>query len=155
MTQAIEIPQVTNQSAPATTCVAVCIATYRRPDGLRRLLHALEQLEFRVSALPSVYVVVVDNDPSVGAGFQVCNEIHDFRWKLQALREQRKGISFARNTAMHRALELGADAIVFIDDDEVPEPEWLEGYCRCIALRERKLSPGLSSPGLRSRFPLG
>lgn len=130
MTKAIEISQVMSPSAPATASVAICIATYRRPDGLRRLLHALEQLEFQASAVPTVCVIVVDNDSSLAAGFRVCQEIRDFRWKLEALREERKGISFARNRAMHRALELGVDAIVFIDDDEVPEPEWLEGLLR-------------------------
>jgi glycosyltransferase involved in cell wall biosynthesis len=43
------------------------------------------------------------------------------------VREERKGISFARNRALRQALDLGADAIVFIDDDEVPDPEWLDG----------------------------
>ena len=41
--------------------VSVCIATYRRPEGLRRLLESLE-----AQALPedfSVEIVVVDNDP--------------------------------------------------------------------------------------------
>jgi GT2 family glycosyltransferase len=114
------------QPAQAALRVAVCIATHRRPEGLRRLLEALEKLEFRRSDIPSVCVIVVDNDSSRSEGLRVCTEMRDFRWRLEALREARKGISFARNRATRRALELGVDVIVFVDDDEVPTPEWLE-----------------------------
>src|SRR5262245_8957617 len=100
MIQAIETLQTTDRSSAGATSVAVCIATYRRPDGLRRLLRALEQLEFRESAPSSIHVIVVDNDAVGAAGVQVCEEMGNFRWMLEALREERKGISFARNRAM-------------------------------------------------------
>jgi glycosyltransferase involved in cell wall biosynthesis len=153
MTQTTEIPQMTNPSAHATTRVAVCIATYRRPDHLRRLLRALEQLEFRASALPSVCVIVVDNDSSLAAGFQVCKEIPSFRWTLEALREERKGISFARNRALHRALELEVDVIVFVDDDEVPEPEWLDGLLQVHGASGAEIVSGPVEPWFEESVP--
>ncbi|MBZ5697611.1 MAG: glycosyltransferase [Acidobacteriia bacterium] len=106
--------------------VAICVATYRRAEGIRRLLQALEKLEFQVSPIPSVRVIVADNDPSSGVGQQVCRNFPNFRWDLKLLAEEQRGISFARNTALHEALAVGADAVAFIDDDETPDPGWLD-----------------------------
>ena len=153
MTQTAEIPRSTNLSAQATPRVAICIATHRRPDGLRRLLQALEQLEFRATAPPSVCVIVVDNDPSLAAGLRVCEEIHGFRWQLEAVREERKGISFARNRALRRALELEVDAIVFIDDDEVPAPEWLDGLLQVHSASGAQIVSGPVEPWFEESVP--
>jgi glycosyltransferase involved in cell wall biosynthesis len=102
------------------------VATFRRPAGLLNLLEALERLEFAGGGAPSVRVIVVDNDPSSGTAAQVCQNLSDYRWDLKLLAEERRGISFARNTAVQEAVALGADAIVFIDDDETPDPRWLD-----------------------------
>ena len=107
--------------------VAICVAACRRPDGLRRLLQALGKLEFRMARPASVRIIVVDNDPRSGTGLQACREFPEFRWDLDVLAEERPGISFARNRGVQEALALGADALVFIDDDEVPDPGWLDG----------------------------
>jgi succinoglycan biosynthesis protein ExoM len=40
--------------------------------------------------------------------------------------EKEPGIPFARNRAVDMALELGADVLLFIDDDEVADAAWLE-----------------------------
>ena len=127
MTQTVDSLVVARPEARTLLRVAICIATHRRPDGLRRLLESLEQLTFQDATDPDVRVIVVDNDPSSAAGLDVCRTITRFRWILEGLPEHRKGISFARNRALDRALECDADAIVFIDDDEVPDPGWLDG----------------------------
>ncbi len=41
----------------------VCIATYRRPAGLRALIDSLNALEFTATDL-DVTLVIVDNDPA-------------------------------------------------------------------------------------------
>jgi succinoglycan biosynthesis protein ExoM len=151
--QTVEIPQRESPVAQATTRVAVCIATHRRPDGLRRLLQALDGLEFGSARMPSVCVIVVDNDPSRSEGFRVCAEVYNFRWKLEALREARKGISFARNCAMRRALELSVDVIVFIDDDEVPEPEWLAGLLHVHGASGAEIVSGPVEPSFEEPVP--
>src|SRR5512144_1799725 len=38
--------------------VSVCVATFRRPEGLRLLLEALAELRFETCAVPDVEVVV-------------------------------------------------------------------------------------------------
>jgi succinoglycan biosynthesis protein ExoM len=106
--------------------IAICVATFRRPEGIRRLLGALEKLEFRKCATPLVRVIVVNNDPDSAGGLAELESFSRFRWPLLALAEKRSGISYARNCAICVALAEAADAVVFIDDDEVPTADWLD-----------------------------
>ncbi|WP_448604862.1 glycosyltransferase family 2 protein [Thermoleptolyngbya sp.] len=104
--------------------VSICVITYQRPEGLKRLLEGLSKLEFK-QLQPRVHVVVVDNDES-GQAFHWCNQLAaDYPWSLTACIEPQRGISYARNRAIATA-PLETDFIAFIDDDEVPEPDWLE-----------------------------
>ncbi|PTX53732.1 glycosyl transferase family 2 [Melghirimyces profundicolus] len=104
--------------------VTICVATYKRPEGLKRLLEGLNQLEFMKSKKPSIEIVVVDNDSRESAR-SICEEIdHVLRWPLKYDIEIKRGISYVRNKAMKMAGEV--DFIAFIDDDEVPDPRWLD-----------------------------
>ncbi|MFQ3615819.1 MAG: glycosyltransferase family 2 protein [Cyanobacteriota bacterium] len=104
--------------------VTVCVITYQRPEGLKRLLEGLSKLEF-AQLQPKVHVVVVDNDQS-GQALHFCNQLaSDYPWGLTACIEPQRGISYARNRAIAIAPP-DTDFIAFIDDDEVPEPNWLE-----------------------------
>ena len=104
------------------TSVAIAVLTYRRPAGLGQLLEGLAALD--VPADVALRVVVVDNDPD-GSGRAVAEG-----WAAPAgvdltyAVEARRGIATARNTSMALAVP-GSDAVVLIDDDEVPEPGWL------------------------------
>lgn len=107
--------------------VSVCIPSYRRPNGLYALLGALDGQAFR-GATPAVQIVVVDNDAAGSAG-PVCEDAR--RWLRFPLRyriEKRKGIPIARNAAV--AAGRDAEWIAFIDDDEVPDPGWLDALLR-------------------------
>jgi glycosyltransferase involved in cell wall biosynthesis len=105
--------------------VAVCVITFRRPDGLKRLLEGLNALTFNQSELDELKVVVVENDAQ-GSVAELCQTISScFRWQLEYYTEPIRGIPFARNTAIKHALD-GVDFIAFIDDDEIPEPTWLD-----------------------------
>lgn len=101
------------------TRVAVCVLTYRRPKGLKRLLDALGRQEFQRD-VPRVEIIVVDNDAD-GSGAAVCRGRKSIRYSI----ESRRGIATARNTALRLVLP-GAGFVVFIDDDAVPEPRWLD-----------------------------
>lgn len=109
---------------PKQPRVAVCVVTFQRGSGLTQLLHGLNQLRFTNGRNPVLSLVVVDNDPEE-SGLRVCQEVaHQLRWPLKAVVEPRRGIPFARNTAVRTAGEV--DFIAFIDDDEVPDPRWLD-----------------------------
>jgi succinoglycan biosynthesis protein ExoM len=101
--------------------VVVAVVTFRRPAELARLLEALLSVQFP----PTSRVLVVDNDPEGSARAIVDRRQGGgsglrFEYALEPL----PGIAAARN----RAVSLCHDArfIVFIDDDEVPSPHWLE-----------------------------
>lgn len=105
--------------------VAICVLTYKRPEGLRQLLAGLAQLDFTQIPVPEIQVLVIDNDPQASAS-AVCSRLFDgYRWPLTLVHEPRRGISHARNAAILFAKN-DYDFLAWIDDDEVPEPRWLE-----------------------------
>lgn len=90
------------------------IATYRRPDGLRRLLDSL------LTAIDdSATVVVTDNDPETSARGVV--ERHPLATTYVV--EAEPGIASARNRGLDFFTD-DFDAIVFLDDDEWVDPGW-------------------------------
>lgn len=112
------------QSQPRS--VAIAIATMQRPDMLGALLSRLQQLELPQPE-PSLEIIVVDNDPAESARpvIDALRAAGTPRFEVRYLTDARRGIPFVRNTAVAAALAAGATHVVFIDDDELPEPDWL------------------------------
>lgn len=102
--------------------VAICIATFKRTELLQELLRGISELTFRKVAMPEIQVIVADND-ACGTAAQVCRSTL-MRWPVKYVIEPRRGISQTRNLGISQAGEV--DFIAFIDDDEVPEPVWLD-----------------------------
>ena len=70
--------------------VALCAATYRRPQGLRRLLKAVAALELRTVPKCRLDVVIVDNSAE-GQALSLVEEFAAiFPWPLHYLRPQRR-----------------------------------------------------------------
>jgi GT2 family glycosyltransferase len=113
----------------APSCrVAICLATYRRPQGLLELLQSLDALVFAGPA-PDVRVIVADNDPAESAR-AVCESARDWlRHPLTYVVEKRRGIPQARNASLAPALGR-VDWIAFADDDELADPHWLAELLR-------------------------
>jgi glycosyltransferase involved in cell wall biosynthesis len=105
--------------------ISICVATYQRPEGLKRLIDGLDWLIFERIEVPTIEVIVVDNDPNRSAQ-EFCTQIKpNFNWNLKYFNEPQRGISYVRNKAIIE-VSLTANFVAFIDDDEVPEPNWLE-----------------------------
>jgi succinoglycan biosynthesis protein ExoM len=107
---------------PMTPDVSICIATFRRPRGLVRLLDSLSKLK-----LPDglrVEILVVDNDARGGAraGARARGvAVADVRWFVEPV----QNIARARNRAIDAAR---GRWVAFIDDDEVADENWLAAY---------------------------
>ena len=131
--------------------VAVCVITYQRPQGLRRLLDGLNRITF-AGAPPDVRCIVVDNDEA-GSARAVCDEVRrDFRWTLEYYVEPRRGIPQARNAAIAQA-GTSADFVAFIDDDEVPDPAWLGELLRVQHEHDADVVTGPSVPHFLEKPP--
>ena len=106
---------------------SVCIATYKRPDLLNKLLLSLEQ-----QILPSdveMETLVVDNDAAESAR-QVCEKFLDSETlHLTYLRQPLKSISLTRNMAVKYAT---GPYLLFIDDDEFASFEWIATMLQTI-----------------------
>jgi GT2 family glycosyltransferase len=109
------------------TEVIVAIPTFCRPASLKRLLDALANLQTQAF----VSVLVADNDGEGRAGYSLCKEIasQGYRWPLIAIVAQERGIAQARNALVEHILKYStAEFVAMLDDDEWPEPDWLEAF---------------------------
>ncbi|MBV8976639.1 MAG: glycosyltransferase [Alphaproteobacteria bacterium] len=106
--------------------VIVAVPTFRRPQGLRRLLDALAHLETGAD----VRVLVADNDSERHEGLDACAALKDYRWPLDAFLVPERGIAQARNALVERALSYRCDFIAMLDDDEWPQPQWLDAFLK-------------------------
>ncbi len=101
--------------------ITIAVLTYRRPDDLR---DALDALLDHCAALPVLAsILVVDNDTVPSAAAIVSR--YPKATAVRYVHEPAPGIASARNRAFAAAGD--AKLLVFIDDDERPEPGWLLG----------------------------
>lgn len=101
--------------------VSICIATWRRPQGLARLLESL--LRQKLPPGLELEVLVVDNDAQQSAAPVL--ERFRSRLPLRCFVEPQRNIACARNCALEHAR--GA-WIAFVDDDEELCEGWLSAY---------------------------
>jgi len=111
--------------ARAGVRVAVCIATFRRPEGVSALLASLGAMTFGRGA-PDWFAVVVDNDAGEGARGAVREAAGRLAFSVEYLVEPERSISLARNRGVAWALARGARFVAFVDDDETVHPGWLD-----------------------------
>lgn len=104
--------------------VCLCVPTFRRPAGLRRLLSHVEQLNYP----GPVSVIVVDNDAEDRGGAAIVQQAaHEFRFPLSCYVEPQRGHTYAYNHAFAAACRMtpAPDYIAVLDDDEYPAQNWL------------------------------
>jgi len=105
--------------------VSLCVCTYNRLGLLERLLGSLRGTKLCESGREDIELIVIDNCPN-GEVRALCERMaSSLPVSLHVVEEAERGISFARNRAVSEALARGADFIAFIDDDDLPEPDWL------------------------------
>jgi len=117
---------MTERSAPS---VCICVPTFRRPAGLRKLLAHIERLNYA----GGLSIIVVDNDTEARAGAVVVEETaQNLRFPLRSSVEPRRGHTYAYNRAFVLACRstLAPDFVAVLDDDEFPDPNWLTEMVR-------------------------
>lgn len=131
------------------TSISICIATYKRAAGLSCLLEGLNDLRFGEIEPPAIEVVIADNDEA-GSAREVYEAVKpNFKWELVYGIEPQQGVTFARNRSLSLASP-NAEFLVFIDDDEVPSPEWLEALLDCQATNQADVVTGPVFPKFES-----
>ncbi len=103
---------------PSPLRIVVAILTYRRPEDLAAVVPAVLAQVAEVEA--TARVLVIDNDPE-GSALAQAGALPT--GPVSVVHEPEPGIAAARNRALEESPD--ADALVFIDDDERPEPGWL------------------------------
>src|SRR5690606_11234876 len=104
--------------------VVVGVCTRRRPILLARCLESLSGLP--TSTEFDLDIVVIENDDIPQNKTAVLAARDRSPHPLYYHHESRLGIPFARNRFIEEALLLSADWLVFIDDDEIANPDWLD-----------------------------
>lgn len=110
----------------------VGIPTFRRPESLTNALAAVRDQVDAENDRPEppmhCSILVIDNDPA-GSAARIALE-HGARYII----EPRPGIAAVRNRALGECEN--ADALLFIDDDEIPEPGWLRAMIEMYVATE-------------------
>jgi GT2 family glycosyltransferase len=107
--------------------VTVVVPTFRRPDGLRRLMKGLAA---QVCPGTPWSVLVVDNDDPPGAEEVFSEAAALLPVPARLVFEPRRGASHARNRGIAEAEH---PVVAFVDDDVSPELGWLAALLEPIA----------------------
>ena len=103
--------------------ITVALCTHNHADRLVRTLADLAQLKSPVS--PWEFLVIdnasTDTTPALlaASGWRLAD------MDIRIVREEKLGLSNARNRALQEAR---GEYILFMDDDETPDPAWLTAY---------------------------
>ena len=103
---------MSNSPRCCTPSCTVVVCTRERPDSLNACLQALSALDY-----PCFEVLVVNNGRSNDATADIAA-----RWGAHYAVEHEVGLSRARNRG---ARLCNTEVVAFLDDDAVPEPDWL------------------------------
>lgn len=120
------------------TKICVCVCTSDRLEYLGDLLQSF--MEFRTIEGIDVDLLIVDNGITTEA--KKVYELWSDRLPIPThlTKEPMHGIPFARNRAVQVALDvIGADFVAFIDDDDLPRPDWLKHLLAAAILNKADL----------------
>lgn len=121
----------------ATVGVTIAVITRERPALLELLLERLAAL---YGDRPDVHLAIVDNDANGSAAPAVERHRDAFTGGVRYALESQPGYSTARN---HAVRLVDTEYLAFIDDDEVPDPGWLEAL---LAVRESFAADVVAGP---------
>jgi len=130
------------QVATTALKIAVGVLTYRRLDGIAKLLDVMTRQNRHPDRPYHLTMVIVDNDAAGSARATVEGFGQTGAYDLIYVIEQNQGIPFARNRAMDSAPP-GTDLFCFLDDDEWPVDGWLDAM---LEIRQQKRADCVYGP---------
>jgi len=117
-----EKPKTNSQASGPLITVAIC--TRNRAALLEKAVRSVLPQMNDDTELLVVDSASTDDTPEIAARLAAANR------RLTVHREERPGISVARNTALGNS---HGQYVLFLDDDETAEPGWLAAYQRFLA----------------------
>lgn len=130
------------------TNIDICILTFKRPALLQSLLNGIAQLHSK----PNIRrrLIIVDNDATKSASpvVEAMRNNHDFEIIYDV--EPIQNIALARNRCLSHVT---SEYLVFIDDDEVPRPEWLTAIIEATVKHQADVVFGPVVPNLPGNVP--
>lgn len=104
----------------------VALCTHNHADRLTRTLADLPQ----ISPPAAVWeFLIIDNGSRDATPALLASHTWPAGWDVRVVREEKLGLSNARNRAI---AEARGEYIIFLDDDETADPDWLCAYERLI-----------------------
>lgn len=125
--------------------VSVIIPTYNRKEMLSETLDSLAQQTFPFDG----FEVIVVDDGSID-GVEEIAELH-VPYQLRYLRQENQGDAAARNTG---AMASRAEILVSLDDDMIPEGDYLEHLVNAVEGGATIIAAGASHVWLNETNPL-
>jgi succinoglycan biosynthesis protein ExoM len=105
----------------------ICIATYKRPYLLRKLLDSILSQNLLENVI--LQVVIVDNDCDKSAEKIVQEYKNRENITFEYYVQPEKNISLTRNVAVKHSV---GEYLLFIDDDEEADKNWVQNYIEII-----------------------
>lgn len=102
------------------THISICVCTFKRPQMLGELLSGL--MRQKTGDRFNFSIVVVDNDGDESGRAMVERFQREHTIPIEYFVEREQSIALARNLTVAKAR---GEMLAFIDDDEVPEDDWL------------------------------
>ena len=102
---------------------SICIITYKRPESLRLCLDSISVCLVNLS--PNTYEVLVSDDCPLQSALGVASSFEFVKW----IQGPCRGVAANRNNVVNAA---NGEWIVFIDDDEIADNNWLFHFNKAI-----------------------
>ena len=132
--------------------VAICVATYKRPELLVNCIESIRQIEIPETIIP--IIIVVDNDKDRTAESSFTATINKTELDAYYYVEPDRGICSARNCLLEKALQHNADYIAFVDDDELAHSLWLVNMIKGLEKYKCEITAGPVIPIYETTPPL-
>ena len=108
------------------TAYTIALCTHNHAVRLARTLDDLTQLQ---SPDAPWELLIINNGCRDGTAELLASHIWPDGWRVRVIREEKLGLSNARNCALGEAR---GKYVIFMDDDETVDPDWLRAYERLI-----------------------